>query len=248
MVVDFERPIGDAFGSALLAHLHGDDGSHVLEREDGFVETMTAESYFAGPGAWPGIERIALGLVVGRVLDAGAGAGRASLAIQDQGGEVLAIDTSVGAVHVCRERGVRSVVAASISDPGDALVPGSFDTILLLGNNLGILGSEAHARTMFGAMRRLLADGGVVVGVGVDPYRTDSADHLQYHDRNRRAGRLPGQIRMRVRHRRVVGPWFDWLFVSLDELGGLARASGWTITEATEPDPSYAVVLEPATT
>lgn len=243
-----EPLIGDAFGSALLAHLRGEDGDHVLERDDGFVETMSAAGYFAPVEAWPDIERRALAEARGSILDAGAGAGRAALACQDRGDDVVAIDTSPGAVVVCRERGVRSCVLTSVADPGDALPARSFDTILLLGHNLGILGSALDAEVMFAAMDHLLTREGRVLGIGLDPYVDALPHHLDYHERNRARSRLPGQIRLRTRHRRLADPWFDWLFASLDELADLADRSRWEVVDHSDPDPAYLVELRPSRT
>ena len=42
-------------------------------------------------------------------------------------------------------------------------------------------------------------------------------------------GRLPGQIRIRIRHRHYKTPWFDYLFVSPSELQGLIANTGWLL-------------------
>ena len=54
-------------------------------------------------------------------------------------------------------------------------------------------------------------------------YNTEDPDHLGYHERNRRRARMAGQIRMRVRHRKLKTPWFDYLMVSHEELEQAAR-------------------------
>ena len=84
-----------------------------------------------GTGTPPLIER-------GPVLDLGAGAGRAALYLQDRGIEVTAVDSSPGAVEVCRLRGVRDVCLADLSDAPDDRRWGA---VLLLCGNLGLGGS-----------------------------------------------------------------------------------------------------------
>lgn len=237
--------VGDAFGAALLAHLHGENGDHVLERDDGFVDTMGAEPYFAPHEAWPDLDRRALDIARGRVLDAGAGAGRAAIAIQDRGDDVVAVDTSPGAVEVCIARGVRAAVTASISRADDLRPLGRFDTVLLLGNNLGILGSVEHAAAVLDSLASVLAPGGRVIGIGLDPTLDDVPWHAAYRERNVSRGRLPGQIRLRIRFRSVADPWFDWLFTPVDGLAELAERSGWVVAEHTTPDPAYLAVLRP---
>ena len=52
---------------------------------------------------------------------------------------------------------------------------------------------------------------------------------------------------MRVRHRRCVTPWFDYLFVAQDELEELLEDTDWTLTRTiASPAGSYVVVLEPS--
>ena len=51
-----------------------------------------------------------------------------------------------------------------------------------------------------------------------DPYGTKDPHDLAYHERNRRRGRLGGQIRLRVRYKAYATPWVDYLMVSFDEM------------------------------
>ena len=58
---------------------------------------------------------------------------------------------------------------------------------------------------------------------------------------------MPGQLRIRVRHRHYVTPWFDYLFVSRDELRQLAEQGGWRVTRfLPETGALYIALLEPA--
>ncbi|MEN8234971.1 MAG: methyltransferase domain-containing protein [Actinomycetota bacterium] len=243
------RP-GDAFGAALLDYLHGGSGVHVTERDDGQSDTMGAGLYFAEYDEWEnihfatGIDATALDIVSGRVLDVGAGAGRHSLVLQRRGDEPVALDTSPGAIEVCRERGVEQIFLGT-TDELAAQDPEPFDAAILLGHNLAILGSAEFSGPFLDSLRSLLKPGGVIVGNCRDPYTTDEPIHLAYHQRNRELGRMPGQIRLRVRFQDIAGGWFDYLFVSPAELAELAAAAGWRVEEATEPNPSYMAVLRP---
>jgi hypothetical protein len=83
----------------------------------------------------------------------------------------------------------------------------------------------------------------VVLGRGVDPYQTSNQAHLAYHERNRSLGRLPGQIRMRVRHQNLATPWFDFLFTAVDELRALLDASAWTLERYETAGAGYLAVM-----
>ncbi|MCY4408846.1 MAG: hypothetical protein OXC27_00140, partial [Caldilineaceae bacterium] len=65
----------------------------------------------------------------------------------------------------------------------------------------------------------------------LDIYGTDKPEHLAYHDRNRRRGRMAGEIRLRVRYREVIGDWFDYLMVSQAEMLEIVEDSGWRVDE-----------------
>jgi SAM-dependent methyltransferase len=232
---------GDALGRALLDAATGRPGLILVEREDGFIAADSI-GYLGGLDAR---DEWALSHLAGRVVDVGAGAGRAALELQRRGHEVLALDTSPGAVEACRRRGVRSVYHG---DPGRAARDGhaeSFDSALLLGNNIGLLGSAEAAGPFLRDIGALLTHGGVMVGTASDPYQTDDRIHLDYHERNRQRGRLSGHATLRIRYQRLASDWFDWLIPSPGELDDLARPVGWQIRDLRRgPGAQYAVVLE----
>ena len=60
-----------------------------------------------------------------------------------------------------------------------------------------------------------------------NPYITDQPEHLEYHAWNRRRGRLPGEARIRVRYKKAVTPWIEFLMLSLDELRSLLDDTPW---------------------
>ncbi|MBD0330832.1 MAG: methyltransferase domain-containing protein [Thermoleophilia bacterium] len=217
------------------------DGHEIVERDDGFV-TAARLDYFAPVRRWNAVERRALRSVRGRVLDAGCGAGRVALALQERGHEVVGIDVSPGAVEVARRRGVRDVRLLGFERVDASL--GRFGTVVLFGNNFGLFGGEASAVRL---LRRLAGLAERIVASTVDPYATDDPAHLAYHERNRRRGRMPGQLRIRVRHRDLATPWFDYLLASREEIERLAAAAHWRVHRFVEADgPLYVVVLEPA--
>lgn len=136
----------DAYGQQLLAQLNGGElTAELIERDDEFIHTgAEAGLYFSGYEDWPPIEQQAIAGAKGKVLDIGCGAGWHSLYLQEKGLDVTAIDNSPGAVEVCRMRGVRDAIVCPIGDIG-RFEPGSFDTILMLGNNVGLLGDPQNA-------------------------------------------------------------------------------------------------------
>jgi len=231
----------DAFGRALLDHLAGEGGCELVERDDGYIDLSAgADVYFAPP---TGMQCDIAGRAHGRVLDVGCGAGRYALWLQERGHDVVGIDASPLAIDVCRRRGLKQAHALTLEQVTPAL--GRFDTILMMGHNFGLFGGFHRARRLLKRLHAVMNEGGRIVAETMDPYQSRNPDHLAYHARNRERGRLPGQIRMRVRYRMLSTPWFDYLFVSRAEMDGILDGTGWHIAEMlSDEGPSYAVVLE----
>ena len=150
--------------------------------------------------------------VKGSVLDIGAGAGRHSLYLQGKGHEVLGIDNSPLALEVCRLRGLRNTKLLPVREISPRL--GVFDTVLMMGDNFGLLGDFDTARRLLERLNKIASERGRMISETIDVYQPEAPEHLSYHERNRRGGRMAGQIRLRVRYRSYTTPWFDYLMVS----------------------------------
>ena len=155
----------------------------------------------------------------------------------------MGIDVSTLAVKVCKVRGVEAARAMSITQADSRL--GAFETIVMMGNNLGLFATRERARWLLRRFRRLTTERGRIIASSMDPYRTADPDHLKYHRGNRLRGRMPGQIHMRARYRTLATPWFDYLFMSPGELEGVVKGTGWHVVRILGDDgPQYVGVLE----
>jgi SAM-dependent methyltransferase len=202
--------VGDAWGQALLDHLHDRPlGLLELEVDDGaVVRAMEPEWFFRGEAHWAPAERHLMGLVAeGPVLDLGAGAGRAALHLQDRGFSVTAVESSPGAAAVCRERGLVDVrVRDLVHPPSDQ----PWGTVLLLCGNLGLGGSWEGNRRLLRSLAAVCAPGALLVG--------DSVDDQSGAD-----------LRLRLRYDGLVGPWWCQRNVAVSEAGALVDGTGWII-------------------
>jgi SAM-dependent methyltransferase len=238
-----EPRLGDALGTALLDALAGQPGPIVIERDDGLVSVDSIQYL----GSLDARDEWAVGRAAGRVADVGAGAGRAALALQERGQLVTAIEVSPGAAQACLRRGVRDVYLGTPQQAAADGMAGNFDSVLLLGNNIGLLGSREAAGPFLDGLGALLRPGGIIVGTATGPFKTSPGVHVDYQERNRERGRLPGQATVRVRYAEIASPWFDWLILSPEELATLVRPAGWQITDLRRgPGTRYAVVLAQA--
>jgi SAM-dependent methyltransferase len=237
-------PKTDAYGGLVYAHFKGLPSTEIIERDDHwFGVSPGAHAYFAPFERWPSVERRALQLVRGRVLDVGCGAGRVALHLQARGHEVVAVDVSPLAVKTCRLRGVRNARVCSVTRIGRRL--GEFDTIVMLGNNFGLFGNPRRARWLLRRFHALTSPTARIVAESRNPYKGATAEHRQYHQLNRRRGRLPGQLRLRVRYGHARTPWFDYLIVSASEMREIVAGTGWRVANLIEAsNPIYIAVLE----
>lgn len=185
-------------------------------------DEMPVATLFRTERDMPPLERKALDLCRGRVLDVGAGAGCHSLALQGRGMDVTAIDISPLSVDVMRRRGVKAAWEADLFD--EAFV-GSFDTVLMLMNGSGIIGRLERMPLFFRRMKQLLAPGGCVL--------MDSSDLCYiYEDEDGGCdislnGAYYGELDFQMQYRKVKGATFPWLYVDFGALAYHAQANGF---------------------
>ena len=246
---DIEPPLGpqrgDAFGQLLQMYHETGEAMEFIERDDGFLSPpIDAGQYFLDADAWP--QRIKSGLdhVQGSVLDIGCGAAQHALFCQALGNDTVGIDISPGAVDVSRQRGLETVERRGIGEL-DVFDANSFDTVLLLGNNLGLLENAERAPYHLKALERVVRDDGIIIAESRDPEATDFQPHLDYHELNHDRGVLPGRLVIRSRYQRIVTDWFEYLMVDNNDLARILAPTAWEIeTTYEQPDgPQYVVVL-----
>jgi SAM-dependent methyltransferase len=241
------EPRHDAYGQLLLAAFEGDDVVEIVERDDGFItaSVMGPKLYLAPFRRWPSHHRRAMRYARGRVLDVGAGAGRVSLHLQERGQDVVAIDNSPGAIAVCRRRGVREARVLAFDTVDESL--GTFNTIVLFGNNFGLFGTPTKAKQLLRRLHRMTSNDARIIVESRDVERRGGADapwHRRYRERNIARGRLPGQIRIRVRFRDVIGPWMNYPMVSPDQLGEILAGTRWYVVNVFDSDDTYVAIIE----
>jgi 2-polyprenyl-3-methyl-5-hydroxy-6-metoxy-1,4-benzoquinol methylase len=239
------KPEEDAYGQEIWAYYQGRDISEVVERDDGYIDPCASgpRIYFSEYEEWAPYHRLAMDFVKGRVLDVGCGAGRHSLFLQEKGIDVLGIDNSPLAVKVSKLRGLKNAKVMSIEDIN--FKPNSFDAIIMMGNNFGLFGSYEKARKLLRKFHDMTSKNALIIAETVDPYKTDNPDHLEYHQHNKERGRMSGQVRIRIRFRKYIGRWFDYLMVSKGELKEILKRTGWKVREFIDSENAqYIAIVE----
>jgi SAM-dependent methyltransferase len=229
---------GDLWGEACLDYWRTGDAEYQIRRDDGYVDTDPLRTYFRQE-PWQS-ELKALAYVKGRVLDVGCGPGRHLLWLQERGFEVTGIDISAGVVQVARERGGEDVRLCSLFEL--TTLREKFDTVLLMGNNMGLAGSLEATHALLDDLREVTGTGAVLIGHSANPLATENPAHLAYHQANREAGRYVGQLRIRLEYKGRVSSWFGLVLFEPEVLTDLLAQRGWGRAELIESNWGYFIV------
>ena len=213
---------GDPMGAAIY-DFHRNGSADVLKvySSDFDDDEIPVSDLFREYEDMPYIERVALDLAAGRILDVGAGSGCHSLALAKAGKESVAIDISPLSVEVMRERGVD----ARLVNLYDESFAEKFDTVLMLMNGTGIIGTLENMETFFTRIRQLLNPGGCVLIDSSDlRYLFEEEDGSLMIDL---ADDYYGLVDYQMQYKDVLGEPFDWLYVDFDTLAYYAEENGF---------------------
>jgi hypothetical protein len=100
---------------------------------------------------------------------------------------------------------------------------------MMMGNNFGLFASKEKARRLLKRFYKITPPDARIITESTNPYDTDRPEHLEYHEHNKKLGRMPGQVRIRVRYRKYKTPWFDYLLVSKDEMLEILKGTDWEV-------------------
>ena len=147
----------DPMGAAIIDYLAHGKASKLRVFSSMFDEDeIPVNQLFRTFQEMPSLEQKALQLSTGKILDVGAGSGCHTLALQEMGKEVTAIDISPLSVEAMNKRGVKD---ARLQNFFDKSLTGPFDTILLLMNGSGIIGKLENLPAFFHRLKEGLAPG-----------------------------------------------------------------------------------------
>lgn len=223
--VNNEQKNPDIFGKAIRAfYLHKDEEDIVVHSPDFDDDIIPVKYLFRNFDGMPILEQTALQRSCGAVLDVGCGAGSHALYLQDEKKlQVTAIDTSEGAIEVCRSRGITDArVASFLEFSGE-----KFDTILLLMNGTGIIGRLENLYAFFEKLKTLLNPGGQVL--------IDSSDLRYLFDADEDGGiwidasdGYYGELSYSLSYKNETSTSFNWLYLDYNTLNLAASQNGFS--------------------
>jgi SAM-dependent methyltransferase len=221
----------------------GKQDATIVVYDDFERDEVPVSYFFRSPDLFPELEIRALDLCRGRVLDVGAGSGCHSLALQDRGLEVTAIEILPDLVDILRERGVRDARLATWMDV-DA---GQFDTVFMMMNGLGLAETLGGLREFLRDARRLVRPGGQILADSTDVRVRMDREAAGRGTLERPDGRYVGELHFQLEFEGWKGPPFGQLYVDPVTLKRYADEAGWGCEILMPPDDygHYLVRLNP---
>ena len=184
------------------------------------------------------LEKKALDLSFGKVLDVGSGAGSHSLYLQNERKlEVTALDISPKSIEVCKARGVKNAICEDLLRFSEK----NFDTVLLLMNGTGIFQSLEHIDQYLQKLKSLVAENGQIL--------LDSTDILYMYDQDEDGGVLVpatgyyGELDYYLHYKGESELPMKWLYLDFDTLENAAIANGFKIQKIEQLEDSYLAQL-----
>ena len=220
------------YEEAMLAYHRGQHDALIVVYDDFERDEAPISYFFRQPDEFPPLERLALDLCRGRVLDVGAGSGCHSLALQERGLQVTAIEILPALVDILRNRGVRDVRMATWMD----LDAEPFDTVLMMMNGLGLAETLSGLRRFFREARRLVLPDGQLLADSTDVRVRMDPESARTGAMKRPDGRYIGDLHFQLEFEGKKGPPFGQLYVDAETLSQCAASEGWGCTILRAPD------------
>jgi len=207
--MDFEN---DPIGNAITDFQHGTVSQDIIVHSDLCEDDIMDVNYlFRSFENMPPIEKKALTMCKGKVLDVGAAAGCHAKWLNDNGFDILAIDTSEGAINY-----LKSLNLPSQKIDFHHLTEHKFDTILLLMNGIGIAGRIKQIERFLIHAKSLLNPSGQIICDSTDiQYLYEDDEGAQWVDLN---SQYYGEMEFQMEYKDSKTNWFPWLYIDFDTL------------------------------
>lgn len=209
----------DPMGRAIAEYFKNKKASKLRVFSPMFEEDeIPLPTLFRSYKAMPEIEKKALDMAKGKVLDVGAGAGCHSLILQERGIDVTAIDISPMSVETMKQRGIKNVAEQDFF----TLDGQTYDTILMLMDGIGIVETLERMPEFFKHLDKILAPGGQLLCDSSDisyVFDGDIPDDMGYY----------GEQSFQMQYKDTIGEPFPWLYIDADTLREVSETNGYMV-------------------
>jgi len=188
----------------------------------GEADDIRISYFFRTHDEMPELEKKALHLCSGKILDIGAGSGSHSLYLQENGEDVTALDIKQGFVDVMKKRGVKNVICSDIFDYKGQ----GFDTLLMLMNGIGFTKNFEGLTVFLKSAKKLLNPGGQII--------LDSSDLMYLYEEEDGSYAINlneeyyGEVMYQIEYNNIKGEPFQWLYIDFDNLSLYADQVGFS--------------------
>lgn len=212
----------DVIGYALMEYYKNQVNKPLMVRTSWTdFEEYELPYFFRSMEVMPEIEKEALQLAYGEILDVGAGTGIHSLVLKSMGHHVKPIDISPFSVEIMKERGI---IEAEESD-FFKLQKVKYDTLLFLMNGIGLVEKLERFESFFQHCKSILNPGGQIL--------CDSTDLIYLFEQEDGSFLINlnddyyGEVDFFVEYDGQKAAPFPWLFVDFENLKYHAEKNGF---------------------
>lgn len=230
----------DPMGRAIWDYHLGKQPEDVIVESDILADDPFPIDYlFRTYDDFSSLEKSAMKMCKGKILDVGAGAGPHSKYLIEKGFEVSTIESSPNT-----HRYLKKALPQANHYFGEILDfnAKTFDTILLLMNGIGIAGTAKQVPSFLEHLAQLLNDGGSIICESTDVFDIYThEDGSFWLDLN---SNYYGDFKFSMKYKDIKGDWFDWVYVDLKKLDKFANAAGLHLTLLDTYEDSFLVQLK----
>lgn len=206
----YDDPIGRA---VYQFHFNSIDHPIIVHSDDFDDDSIETSYLFRTYKQMPALEKKAMSLCSGKILDVGACAGAHSVYLQNKGFEVTSLETSELCCQVLKDRILPDVIKEDIFKFNDR----KFDTIILLMNGTGIAGTLGGLDVLLHHLKSLLnPEGQILIDSSDLIYLFEQKDGSALIDLS--ADKYYGELTFQTEYENWKSQPFSWLYVDLNNL------------------------------
>ncbi|MFL2563591.1 MAG: class I SAM-dependent methyltransferase [Flavobacteriales bacterium] len=221
----------DPMGQAMYNYFHYNDKTSIkVNTNITEGEELSVSYLFRKYSEMPFLEKEALRLVKGKVLDVGAGSGTHSLYLQENGFDVTSLDLSELSCGLMKKQGLKNVICQDIW----TFESEAYDTIMFIMNGIGLVKNLEGLKFFLDYIKNLICPKGQII--------LDSSD-IKYMFYDDEGGLLVnmnsayyGELEYQLSYKQYNAVSLSWLFVDFDRLRKIASKCGWNVELIYEDD------------
>tara|TARA_B110000305_G_scaffold241934_1_gene318502 strand:+ start:7331 stop:8041 length:711 start_codon:yes stop_codon:yes gene_type:complete len=200
-------------------------------------DELPVEYLFRSHSEMPPVEKKAIELCKGKILDAGAGAGTHLKILIEKGHDVTGLDVSPGAIKYLKIQNI----PCELVRLQEYKTQEKYDTILLLMNGIGISEKLSKLQDFLAQCKSLLAEEGQILLDSTDiKYLYKEDDSSIWIDLN---SSYYGEFQFQMHYNSESGPLFNWLYIDFETLKEHAKKIGLSCEQVFKDENHYLAKL-----